>query len=51
MACCGPSKSNINEAEVFKKLRDNKELIVMKLDGNQYTFNQEEANWTSKYLN
>jgi hypothetical protein len=51
MACCGPSKSNVNEEELFKKLRNNKELIVMKLGGNKYTFNQKEADWTSNYLN
>ena len=50
MACCGPSKSNVNEEELFKKLRNNKELIVMKLGGNKYTFNQKEADWTSNYL-
>ncbi len=43
MACCGPSKSNVNERELFKLLRNNEEIISLKLDGSEFKFNPQES--------
>ena len=47
MACCGPSKPKGKEKDYLDKLRNNDELIVLKLDKYTYEFNQENSNWTS----
>ena len=48
MACCGPSKKIENSDELFKKLRNNKEEIVLKLDDLNLKFGPERAKWNSK---
>ena len=49
MTCCGPSKSNIDEKQLFKQLRENEEIISLKLDGNEFKFDPQESRdkiWT-----
>ena len=49
MACCGPSKSNIDENALFKRLRKNEEIISLKLDSREFKFDPQESRdkiWT-----
>ena len=50
MACCGPSKSNIDPKELLKQLRNNDELIKLNLNQLKLSFEPDKADWKSKFL-
>ena len=48
MACCGTSKKIENSDELFKKLRNNNEIISFKLNDLILKFAPEKSKWDSK---
>ncbi len=51
MACCGPSKINIDEKKIFAQLRNIEEIIPLKLSREEYKFNPTDSKWKSKSMN
>ena len=47
MACCGPSISNIDSEKLLKELRNNREIIPLKLNEASYGFHPKSSKWKS----
>ena len=47
MACCGPSISNIDSEKLLKELRNNREIIPLKLNEASYGFHPKSSIWKS----
>ena len=50
MACCGAPKNIENIGQLFKQLRNDNEIIQLKLDKLKLDFIPKEKGWKSNYM-
>ena len=50
MACCGAPKNIENIGQLFKQLRNDNEIIQLKLDKLKLNFIPKEKGWKSNYI-